>query len=87
MSEERKRRKLLGVVCSTKMDKTVIVRVTRLFPHPKYKKQVTRSKKYYAHDSKNKCQNGDTVRIRESRPLSKMKRWTVETIEKKTVEI
>ncbi len=87
MSETRTRRNLVGVVCSTKMEKTVVVRVSRRFPHPVYKKQVTQSKKYYAHDPQNKCNDGDIVRIRESRPLSKLKRWTVEAIEKKAVEV
>jgi small subunit ribosomal protein S17 len=87
MSEDSNRRRLVGVVCSTKMDKTVVVRVSRRFPHPVYKKFVTQSKKYYAHDSQNKCQDGDLVKIRESRPISKLKRWTVENIEKKAVEV
>jgi len=59
------------------MDKTVVVAVERKFPHPLYGKQVKKTKKFYAHDEENKCNEGDIVRIRESRPLSKLKRWVV----------
>ena len=57
------------------MDKTIIVRVERRFAHPRYRKVVRSFKKFYAHDEKNVCNEGDLVRIRESRPLSKTKRW------------
>lgn len=66
-----------GKVISNKMDKTVVVAVTRLFQHPVYKKTVKRVTKFKAHDEKNKCQIGDIVKIIETRPLSKEKCWTV----------
>ena len=76
--EERGRRKTrVGVVVSDKSDKTVVVKVERRFAHPLYGKQVTRSKKYHAHDEQNDYHVGDTVRITETRPLSKLKRWRV----------
>lgn len=72
-----------GVVVSDKMDKTVVVRVDRRTTHPLYRKTVTRSTKYHAHDETNEVGVGDTVRIIETRPLSKTKRWrVVEVIEK-----
>ncbi|MFB0516778.1 MAG: 30S ribosomal protein S17 [Candidatus Neomarinimicrobiota bacterium] len=71
------RRRLTGEVVSNKMDKTAVVRVVRRFAHPVYKKYVTRTKKYYAHDGENICQVGDQVIIEASRPLSKLKRWRV----------
>ncbi|RLC74210.1 MAG: 30S ribosomal protein S17 [Chloroflexi bacterium] len=75
-----RRRRLTGRVVSNKMDKTVVVRVERLQRHRIYKKVVRKSKKYKAHDEHNKCQVGDLVRIVESRPLSREKRWVVEEI-------
>ena len=81
------RRQLVGNVIPSKMDKTVVVQVARKFPHPVYQKYVTRTKKYYVHDSEGQCSPGDTVRIEESKPLSKLKRWRVVTIEQKSVEI
>lgn len=75
---ERARRKVRqGVVISDKQDKTVTVLVERRFPHPLYGKQQTRTKKYHAHDENNEFQAGDVVRIQETRPLSKTKRWRV----------
>ena len=71
------RREFVGKVVSDKMDKTVVVAVERQFSHPLYGKRVKRTKKYYAHDPENKLKVGDIVRIRESRPLSKLKRWIV----------
>lgn len=71
------RKRLIGVVVSDKMDKTVVVRVTRRFEHPFYKKYIERSKKYHAHDERNECKVGDVVIIEETRPLSKTKRWRV----------
>jgi small subunit ribosomal protein S17 len=67
----------IGVVVSDKAQKTVVVSVQRRFPHPLYGKQVTRTKKYHAHDETNEYRVGDTVRIVETRPLSKTKRWRV----------
>ena len=78
MKERRKR--LVGVVVSDKMDKTVVVRVERTVRHPRYGKVLRRRKKYKAHDDANACHVGDVVRIVESRPLSREKRWAVEEI-------
>jgi small subunit ribosomal protein S17 len=66
-----------GKVISNKMDKTIVVAVTRLYQHAKYKKTVKRVTKFKAHDDKNTCQIGDMVKIIETRPLSKEKRWIV----------
>jgi small subunit ribosomal protein S17 len=66
-----------GLVVSDKMQKTVVVRIDRRVPHPIYGKMVTRSKKFKAHDEENSAKTGDTVRIAETRPLSKDKRWRV----------
>ncbi len=71
------KRTLQGVVVSDKQDKTVVVRVDRRFTHPIYKKTIRRSKNYHAHDENNQFKAGDQVRIEESKPLSKLKRWTV----------
>ena len=71
------RRVLQGVVVSDKADKTVTVLVERRVMHPVYKKFIKRSKKYHAHDENNDYQIGDVVRIEETRPLSKLKRWRV----------
>ena len=80
-SENRKIR--VGVVVSNKMDQTAVVAVERLVKHPVYKKYIKRTTKFKAHDAKNECQNGDKVKIVETRPLSKTKRWRVsEVIEK-----
>jgi small subunit ribosomal protein S17 len=73
------KRVLQGVVVSDACDKTVIVRVERRVMHPVYKKFITRSKKYAAHDEENRFKAGQTVRIEESRPISKRKRWIVLT--------
>jgi small subunit ribosomal protein S17 len=70
-----KRKERLGEVISNKMAKTITVRVERRFAHPRYKKVVTGYKKLYAHDEKSEAKVGDRVRIEETRPLSKMKRW------------
>ena len=75
---DRNRRKVrTGVVVSDAMDKTVTVTVERRFQHPLYGKEMKRSTRYHAHDEKNEYQVGDTVKITETRPLSKMKRWRV----------
>ena len=81
------RRQLIGHVIPSKMEKTIVVQVERKFPHPTYNKYVKRTSKYYVHDPENKCKDGDLVRIVESRPLSKLKRWRVVNIEKKSIEI
>ena len=76
--QERSRRKTrVGKVVSDKMDKTVVVAVERRVSHPLYGKQVVRTSKYYAHDEDGAAHAGDTVRIMETRPLSKQKRWRV----------
>ncbi len=67
----------LGTVVSDKMDKTVVVAVENRFPHPIYKKTVSRTTRYKAHDETNNCRVGDRVRITETRPLSSSKRWSV----------
>ncbi len=67
----------VGIVVSNKMDKTVVVAVESRSPHPKYGKIVVKTKKFKAHDEENQCQEGDKVRIQETRPLSKTKRWQV----------
>lgn len=71
---------LTGVVVSDKMDKTVVVQVERLVKHPVYQKYVRRRKRFAAHDENNDCRKGDTVLIRQSRPLSRSKRWRVSRI-------
>jgi len=77
------RKERVGEVISSKMTKTIIVRVERRFPHPRYKKVVTGYSKFYAHDEKSEAKVGDTVRIIETRPLSKMKNWRlVEVVER-----
>ena len=77
------RKERVGEVISDKMAKTIIVRVQRRFPHPRYKKVVTAYSKFYAHDEKREAKVGDRVRIEETRPLSKMKRWRlIEVVER-----
>ena len=85
MDNKNKRRQLIGKVSSSKMDKTVVVMVTRKVPHPIYRKFVNKTKKYYAHDPENLCALGDTVLIEESKPLSKLKRWRIKNIKEKAV--
>ena len=77
MVDEKRRKTKLGRVVSDKMDKTVVVAVESYRPHPIYKKAVRRIKKFKAHDEQNACHTGDMVRIEETRPLSKEKRWRV----------
>lgn len=76
----------LGEVVSTKMAKTIVVQVTRRVPHPLYKRVVTKRNKFYAHDEESSAKVGDIVRIIESRPLSKMKRWTLGEIVRRAVD-
>src|ERR1041385_2462711 len=80
------RKERVGEVISAKMAKTIIVRVQRRFPHPEFKKVVTQYKKFYAHDEKGEARPGDRVRIEESRPLSKMKRWRLVEVIERNVE-
>ncbi len=78
MDKETKYNRILkGVVASDKMDKTVVVAITRLKMHPKYKKQYRVTKRFKAHDANDEYHVGDKVRIQESRPMSKEKRWVV----------
>ena len=78
-----KKKEKQGTVISNKMDKTVVVKVADYEPHPRYKKIMESNKNYKAHDAENICNIGDVVRIVESRPVSKDKRWTVaEVVEK-----
>jgi small subunit ribosomal protein S17 len=80
------RKERVGEVISNKMAKTIVVRVERRFQHPKYKKVVTGYKKLYAHDEKGEAKVGDQVRIQESRPLSKTKRWRLLAVVERAVE-
>ncbi len=85
MSEEaqeikHKRKVRSGTVVSDCQDKTIVVRVDRRAVHPLYKKVVTRVKKYYVHDEGNEARNGDRVQIVETRPLSKTKRWRLDSV-------
>jgi small subunit ribosomal protein S17 len=81
-----KRKERVGEVVSNKMTKTIVVRVERRFPHPRYKKIVTAYKKFYAHDEKAEAKVGDTVRIEETRPLSKLKCWKLVEVVERAVE-
>ncbi|MBU0600366.1 30S ribosomal protein S17 [bacterium] len=77
MKERGQKKVKTGEVISDKMDKTVVVKIKRLVKDPLYKKYVRKSSKFYAHDEENKCKIGDRVKIMETRPLSKTKRWRV----------
>lgn len=78
------RKERVGEVLSNKMTKTIVVRVQRRFQHPRYKKVVTAYSKFYAHDEKTEAKVGDTVRIEETRPLSKLKRWRLVAVVEKS---
>jgi small subunit ribosomal protein S17 len=83
MEERNLRKQRVGLVTSTKMDKTITVSTERKLRHPIYGKFVKKTKTFMAHDEKNECNVGDTVRIMETRPLSKLKRWRlVEVVER-----
>jgi len=83
MEKRNLRKERIGVVTSDKMDKSIVVAVERKVKHPKYGKFVKKTSKFFAHDEKNECNIGDTVRIMETRPLSKLKNWRlVEIVEK-----
>src|SRR5665213_106502 len=75
-----RRNEKVGVVVSTKMQKTIVVEIEMRKAHPKYKRVMKSNKKFYAHDEQNSARVGDVVRIRETRPLSKLKRWTLEEV-------
>ncbi len=83
MAERNLRKERIGIVSSNKMDKSIVVSEVKRVKHPMYGKFVLNTKKYIAHDEKNECNEGDKVRIMETRPLSKSKRWRlVEIIER-----
>lgn len=83
METRNLRKERTGIVVSNKMENTIIIAVKRKVKHPMYGKFVNRTSKFYAHDEKNECNIGDTVKIMETRPLSKLKRWRlVEIIER-----
>jgi small subunit ribosomal protein S17 len=75
-----RRTEKVGLVVSTKMEKTIVVEIEMRKAHPKYKRVLKSNKKFYAHDEQNSARLGDMVRIRETRPLSKLKRWSLEEI-------
>ena len=83
----KNQRTLVGRVTSTKMQKSVVVTVSTQVMHPLYKRVVRRSKNFLAHDEKSECKTGDTVRIRETRPLSRRKRWRVVQVIAKAAEV
>ena len=84
-NKEKKKSELIGLIVSDKMEKSVVVQVERFVQHKVYKKYIKRYKKYHAHDEANTCNIGDTVRIIETRPLSKLKRFRVVEVVKKAV--
>ena len=84
---QKRRQEKVGIVTSNKMQKTVVVTVERQIIHPFYKRVVRHSKRFLAHDEKNECRPGDTVRIQETRPFSRRKRWRVVEIVNKAVEV
>lgn len=87
MSAERGKRKArVGVVLSDAMDKTVVVQIETRGRHPLYSKSVRREKKLYAHDEDNSCKAGDLVRVVETRPMSKLKRWRIAEVVQKARE-
>ncbi len=81
------RKEFVGEVVSDKMEKTIVVEVARRIRHPRYQKVMTKYKKFYAHDEKSEAGVGDKVRIVESRPLSKLKRWTLAQVLEKAQQI
>jgi len=81
----KNKKQLIGEVMDSAMEKTAVVKVVRRFPHPMYKKFISKSKKYYVHDPENICNAGDIVRIVESRPISKKKRWVIMGVEQEAV--
>jgi small subunit ribosomal protein S17 len=79
-AERGKQQELIGKVTSAKMEKTIVVEVQRLMQHPKYRRVIRISKKFYAHDEKREAKQGDTVRIVSARPLSRLKRWRLKEV-------
>jgi small subunit ribosomal protein S17 len=86
-TNRKHRKERVGEVISNKMAKTIIVRVERRFPHPRFRKVVTSYSKLYAHDEKNEARVGDRVRIQETRPLSKTKRWRLLKVEERKEDV
>ena len=86
-TDRGRRQEKIGVVVSSKMDKTVVVEVEKTITHRLYHRYQKRTSKFYAHDEKNEAKPGDTVRIVESRPLSRLKRWKLVEVLKKAGEI
>ena len=78
--ERGEKTELIGKVTSAKMEKTIVVEVIRLVQHPKYRRVVRITKKFYAHDEKREAKQGDTVRIASTRPLSRLKRWRLKEV-------
>jgi len=91
MAEQTEKKTLknekVGQVVSTKMAKTIVVEVSRRVPHPLYKRIVNQRKKFYAHDAESTAKMGDVVRIRECRPLSHLKRWTLVEVVRRAAQV
>ena len=83
-SASGRRKEVVGEVVSNKMHKTIVVQVVRKKSHPFYGRVISKSKKFYAHDEKNQAHVGDVVRLEETRPLSKLKRWRLKEVVRKT---
>jgi small subunit ribosomal protein S17 len=79
-----RRKELIGYVVSNRMNKTIVVQVVRRKSHPLYTRVISKAKKFYAHDEKNEAHIGDVVKLEETRPLSKLKRWKLKEIVRKT---
>jgi small subunit ribosomal protein S17 len=86
-TEHKHKNEKVGEVVSTKMSKTIVVEVTRRVPHPLYKRIVTKRNKFYAHDEEGAAKKGDTVRIIECRPLSRLKRWRLGEVVRRAVQV
>ena len=86
-SKTRRKNIKVGVVTSNRMNKTIVVSVERRVPHPLYRRIVTKTSKFMAHDEKNACTVGDTVAIEETRPLSRHKRWRLQSIIRKASQV
>ena len=89
MAEQQKslKNEKIGEVVSTKMQKTIVVEVSRRVPHPVYKRIIRKRKKFYAHDEQSTARLGDVVRIVECRPLSKLKRWRLEEVVRRAAQV
>lgn len=89
MSEQpaKKKNEKIGQVVSNKMAKTIVVEVTRRVPHPMYKRIITKRSKFYAHDEANTAKTGDTVKIAEARPMSRLKRWSLVEVMRRAIDV